>query len=104
MTKQNALLEKLRKAQTVLERLERGESPTEEDLTGAPLLNYWTVVPEGRFLVLQGQVTGHPKLVDGDFIETSTLLWFAPDRTTARTLSRFYRLGIPWDDLLKTPH
>jgi len=104
MTKQKALLAKLRSAQSVLERLERGESPTDKDLAGAPLLNYWSVVPEGRFLVLQGQVTGHPKLADNDFIETSALLWLAPDRTTARTLSRFYRLGVPWADLLKTPH
>lgn len=101
MTKVKALLEKMRSAQAVLERLERGESPTEEDLNRAPLLNYWTVIPHGRFLVLQGQVAGHPKLDDNDFIETSPLVWLAPDRTIARTLSRFYRLGVPWEDLLK---
>ncbi|WP_340117884.1 DUF6634 family protein [Pelagibius sp. 7325] len=104
MTKVKALLEKMRSAQAVLERLERGENPTEEDLNGAPLLNYWTVIAHGRFLVLQGQVTGHPKLADNDFIETSAVVWLAPDRTTARTLSRFYRLGAPWEDLLKTHH
>ncbi|MEO3430152.1 DUF6634 family protein [Pelagibius sp. CAU 1746] len=102
MTEQKSLLEKIRKAQAALERLERGEGPTEEDLTRAPLLDYWCVVAEGRFVLLQGLVTGHPKLVDGDFIQTSALLWLAPDRTSARTLSRFYRLGVPWEDLLNT--
>lgn len=104
MTKKHAFLTKLRRAQAALERLERGESPTEEELAGAPLLNYWTVVPEGRFLILQGQVTGHPRLADNDFIETSALLWLAPDTTIARTLSRFYRLGAPIEYLLKMPH
>jgi hypothetical protein len=102
MTDEKDLLKKLRSAQAVLQRLERGEGPTDEDLTNAPRLDYWCVVPEGRFLVLQGQVTGHPKLVDSDFITTSALLWIAPDRASARTLSRFYRLGVPWEDLLKT--
>lgn len=104
MTDEKVLLEKIRSAQAALDRLERGEGPTEEDLTRAPLLDYWCVVAEGRFVLLQGQVTGHPKLVDGDFIQTSALLWLAPDRTSARTLSRFYRLAAPWQDLLKTRH
>src|SRR3546814_9960946 len=81
MTDEKAFSKKLRRARAVLERLERGEGPTEEDLTAAPRLDYWCVVAEGRFLVLQGQVTGHPKLVDDDFIETSVLLWVSPDNT-----------------------
>src|SRR3546814_17444618 len=102
MTDEKAFLKKLRSARAVLERLERGEGPTEADLTDAPRLDYWCVVAEGRVSVLQGQVTGHPKLVDGDFIETSVLLWLAPDTTCARTLSRFYRLGVPREDPLTT--
>lgn len=104
MSDKKALLEKLRSAQAILVRLERGESPTEEDLSRAPRLDYWCVVAEGRFVLLQGQVTGHPKLADGDFVQTSALLWLAPDRTSARTLSRSYRLGVPFEDLFKTRH
>lgn len=83
----------LRDAEAALLRIQRGLSPTPEELAEAPLLNFWSVVTDGQSIALSGVVTGHPRLRDGATILTSDLLWMAQDRKAARTLSRFYRLG-----------
>jgi hypothetical protein len=88
-------LARLRAARDALARIEKGESPTPEELAAAPLLEFWCVVVDPPFPVLQGVVTGHPHLADGATVGTSPLLWLADDRSAARTLSRYYRLGVP---------
>jgi hypothetical protein len=89
---------RLQAARAALERIARRESPTAEELAAAPRLDFWCVVIEPPFPVLQGIVTGHPRLADGAMIGTSPLLWLAEDRSAARTLSRYYRLGVPLDE------
>jgi len=88
-------LARLRAARDALARIERGESPTAEELAAAPLLEFWCVVVDPPFPVLRGVVTDHPHLADGATVGTSPLLWLADDRSAARTLSRYYRLGVP---------
>lgn len=88
----------LRDAKAALERIQRGLSPTKEELAEAPLLDPWTVATDGQSVALTGVVTGHPRLRDGATILTSNLLWMRPDRKAARTVSRFYRLGQMMDE------
>lgn len=80
-----------------LEEADAGPSPA--TLAAAPLLTVWCPILIGADLCLAGQATGHPTLPD-DYITTSPLLALAPDLTWARTLSRFYRLGLPLDAAL----
>ena len=82
-------------AREALQRIESGQSPTAGELAAAPRLDFWCVVIEPPFPVLQGVVTGHPHLADGALVGTSPLVWLADDKSAARTLSRFYRLGVP---------
>lgn len=94
-----AMLRRLKDAREALKRIERGEAPTAEELALAPRLDFWCVVAEEPYFVLQGVVTGHPHLKDGATIGTSPLLWLADDGTAARTVSRFYRLGQRLDEI-----
>jgi len=73
-----------------------GEDPDPEVLAAAPLLEGWiiTCISESRF-VLEGVVTGHPRLPDGHLVSTSVIVSLAHDDTWARTVSRYYRLGRP---------
>jgi hypothetical protein len=80
-----------------MERIHRGQSPG--DLAGSepPILDRWilasTMVP-----CLAGLSTGHPRLVgENRLIGTSDLWLLSEDRSWARTLSRWYRLGRPAD-------
>ena len=80
-----------------MERIHRGKSP--EDMAGSepPILDRWilasTMVP-----CLAGLSAGHPRLVgENRLIGTSDLWLLSQDRTWARTLSRWYRLGRPAD-------
>ncbi|MDN3712911.1 ATP-dependent Lon protease [Paracoccus cavernae] len=73
--------------------------PTEIDLADAPLLAFWQVLLDSRGMsMLFGEVTDHPKL--GKTTMTSSRL-IAIDREAgwARTISRWYRLGRPFNDL-----
>lgn len=96
--------QRLAGARDALARIRRGEAPTADELAAAPRLDFWWVVDEGPVLVLQGVVTGHPHLADGALIGTSPLLWLAADRAAARTLSRFYRLGPPLEEIASRRH
>ena len=89
------LPQRLLVAREALQRIKRGESPTAEELAAAPRLDFWCVVVDAPFPILQGVVTGHPRLADGAMIGTSPLLWLAEDKSAARTVSRYYRLGVP---------
>ncbi|AEQ52705.1 DUF6634 family protein [Pelagibacterium halotolerans] len=76
-----------------LKRIKQGLEPSPADLENAPLLDLWTVHDAGRGVVyLAGSVSGHPTLDDGH-CTTSPLLYMPTDRTWARTVSRYYRLG-----------
>lgn len=87
-----------------LKRLERGEMPTPEELAAAPLLEYWCITDSIPWSELTGIVSGHPILPDGAQIVTSKLLWLSKDSTCARTVSRFYRLGMSFEQFLATKH
>jgi hypothetical protein len=90
-----------------LERIKAGEEPTAADLENAPLLDFWTAHDGGQGVVyLAGSVSGHPTLDDGH-CTTSPLLYMPTDRTWARTISRYYRLGKSLADALaqsRAPH
>jgi hypothetical protein len=73
--------------------LECGVRPTAEDLDDAPILHEWRF-HSIRSTVLEGIVVGHPSLRDGP-VRTSMLFYCDKERTFARTLSRYYRLGRP---------
>lgn len=75
-----------------LDRIARGEHPTEGDLQGAPYLSDWKfyLLPLPYLL---GYVVGHPYIENGQICRTSELITFDPVAGYARTYSRFYRLG-----------
>lgn len=73
---------------------EFGAPPGPRDLDFAPALDDWSAgLALGNFYNLDGVVSGHPIIDDGDVVFTSPLLNLAEDLTWARTLSRFYILG-----------
>ena len=94
----------LQRCRAAMERLAVGEGPTVAEIESAPLLDAWCPQPgESGRLVLFGRVTGHPRLMDGDLITTSPLLWLDEDRRLARTVSRWYRLGTSLTEYLERP-
>lgn len=54
--------------------------------------------------MLQGVVSGHPHIKDGALVATSPLVVLAHDKTWARTLSRFYRLGVSLGEAMARRH
>lgn len=79
-----------------LKRLKTGWRPGDPDLIHAVGLEDWQFgMDRGTNLpVLMGQSIGHPILGDR-WITTSPVLWMSEDWTTARTVSRWYKLGRP---------
>ncbi|WP_206735217.1 DUF6634 family protein [Bosea sp. Tri-44] len=90
------LVEKITAASADLRRLEKGWLPSGADLSSAVTLEGWVigVDPQTNQTVFWGRSIGHPILGDR-LIMTSPVLWVSKDRTIARTLSRWYRLGKP---------
>ncbi|MGX1742116.1 DUF6634 family protein [Bosea sp. NPDC055353] len=88
------LVQKIRAAAADLRRLEEGWMPSPADLCDAVILEDWMIAgdPVTGQTVFWGRSTGHPILGDR-YITTSPLIWISQDRTIARTLSRWYRLG-----------
>lgn len=84
---------RLARLRAVLQRLARGEGPSADELASAPRLEGWTLHALGPYPILAGVVTGHPRLLDNEWIRTSPVVWLAEDRTAARTVSRWYNLG-----------
>lgn len=68
-----------------------GTGPAPDRILNAPKLEQWSIVP-APFRVLIGNVSGHPKIRDGE-IMTSQLFLIEDGKTWARTFSRYYRLG-----------
>lgn len=87
-----SLAERVASAAADLRRLSEDWRPSEADLADAVGLENWMLAIDGEFPVLIGDAVGHPLLGD-QFITTSRVLWISEDRTIARTLSRWYRLG-----------
>lgn len=80
-----------------MERIHRGLPP--EAMAGgeAPILDRW-IIASTMVPCLAGLSTGHPRLIgENRLIGTSDLWLLSEDRSWARTLSRWYRLGRPAD-------
>lgn len=92
-------LERLARLLSDLEGIRRGVPP--ERLAGedAPILDRWMLgVKAAPYLA--GLSTGHPLLPgENRMIGTSTVWMMSKDMCWARTLSRWYRLGRPLDDV-----
>jgi len=88
------LVQKITAAAADLRRLEEGWMPSGADLHHAVILEDWIIAgdPVTGQTVFCGRSIGHPILGDR-LITTSPLIWISEDRTIARTLSRWYRLG-----------
>ena len=89
-----ALTTKLRGLAHDLDRIAIAAAPTTAELAKAPLLVDWSIVLTLSGLALAGFATGHPML-GARKIVTSPLWVLDPELSWARTLSRFYRLGVP---------
>lgn len=90
-----AAFRKLSDLVTDMQSISEGARPEELAGAEAPLLDRWIL---GSRLIpcLVGLSTGHPLLPGEDrAIGTSDLWLLSDDRTWARTLSRWYRLGRP---------
>jgi hypothetical protein len=88
------LTARLRALADDLDRIAAGEAPTTADLAHAPLLVDWRLMLTWAGVGLVGFVAGHP-LRGSRTIATSPLWVLDPELRWARTLSRFYRLGVP---------
>lgn len=80
-----------------LERVVRGDGPSEADLANAPMLDLWGFVAS-QDVCLYGYVTDHPTCGPGP-ITSSTLCILDPLGGWARTYSRWYRLGSRLEDM-----
>jgi hypothetical protein len=79
----------------------RAGIPPADLATDAPLLDRWLVAVRPASCLL-GQSTGHPLLPGiGREIVTSDLMLMSRDRSWARTMSRWYRLGRPAGGVLR---
>lgn len=75
---------------TALEAIKAG--PSDEDLMTAPTLDFWKAVIADDVPRLIGIAIGHPNFPRSE-VYTSMLMFVSKDRSYARTLSRWYRLG-----------
>lgn len=90
----SALTARLRRLADDLERVGVKQAPSATELSQAPLLVDWRLVLVITGLALTGFTAGHPLLGNRKII-TSPLWVLDPDLRWARTLTRFYRLGVP---------
>jgi hypothetical protein len=88
------LIARLRRLADDLDCIAVGRAPTAAELNTAPLLVDWRMALTWNGLCLTGFAAGHP-LLGSKQIVTSHLWALDSDRQWARTLSRFYRLGVP---------
>jgi hypothetical protein len=88
------LIGRLRRLADDLDRIAAHEAPSPGELSRAPLLIDWRLVALLSGLLLSGFVAGHPLLGSRNIV-TSPLWVLDPGLGWARTLSRFYRLGLP---------
>lgn len=89
--------ERFSEAQRAIGLLAQGWRPSDSELQHAPFLAEWQpiMLPTGDIFLL-GFVTGHPHIRNGKFCSTSPLIAYdARLAEWARTVSRWYRLGLP---------
>ncbi len=85
---------KLRALADDLEDIRTGTGPAASDITTAPLLVDWRGVLTATGLRLAGFAAGHPRL--GNRPVLTSQIWAADAHSRwVRTLSRYYRLGVP---------
>jgi hypothetical protein len=85
---------KLRTLADDLDNLRCGTGPTTSDIATAPLLVDWHGAITATGLRLAGFAAGYPRL--GNRPVLTSQIWAADaDGRWVRTLSRYYRLGIP---------
>jgi hypothetical protein len=90
-------IERLLRLVTDLTAIRDSSGPTPSDLEDAPILGNWERGARPAACLL-GNVCDHPILTGmGRPIVTSDVWVLAPDQGWARTLSRWYRLGLPHD-------
>ena len=88
------LTAKLRRLACDLDRIAVAAAPTAAELSQAPLLVDWRLVLGLSGLALTGFAAGHPRLGSRRIV-TAPLWVLDPELRWARTLSRFYVLGVP---------
>ena len=84
----------LKKLRSLVDDLEAGAYPEACDIP--VFLDRWRAARRD-VPCLVGMVQGHPKLSDGRMSVSSELFYIDDERHIARTLSRWYRLGMPAD-------
>lgn len=90
------LVRRLRMLADDVARLQQTRSVSAALLQSAPLIDEWLIAQTPAGLQLIGDISGHPRF--GDRMAVTSPLWFAdPDGRWVRTLSRFYRIGVPAD-------
>lgn len=80
-----------------LQQLQRGVGADKLAGHDAPILDRWAL-SERTLPCLIGLSTGHPKLPGTRLVRTSDLWLLAENGSCARTLSRWYRLGRPFQN------
>lgn len=77
-----------------LRTIRQNGGPSHVELANAPVMQNWAIAR--RFEpCLSGHFSGHPTLREGNFGITSQIWFIDPHHKYVRTLSRFYRLGVP---------
>ncbi|WP_020179965.1 DUF6634 family protein [Methylopila sp. M107] len=71
-------------------------------LEGAPVLESWMVDRGFGVRTLVGFVHHSPNFPDGRFIRTSEVRRFVPELGFARTMNRYYRLGLSFEEWRKS--
>ncbi|SER59505.1 hypothetical protein SAMN05216548_12813 [Faunimonas pinastri] len=93
----DSAIERAQRLGSHLFNLSNGNGPSEEELAAAPLISAWTLGSR-PVTCLRGDIYNHPRLapttVARDDI-TSDLVVIDETLGWARTLSRWYRLGLP---------
>ena len=80
---------------TDMEAIRRGVPPESLGNGPAPVLDRW-IIAKRAIPCLAGLSSGHPKLAGEQRMIANSDLWLlSDDRSWARTLSRWYRLGRP---------
>lgn len=85
---------RLKRVVADMEAIAQGHHPSRDVLNETPLLTGWklSVRPEP---CLTGIIEGHPMIRDLRPVLTSGVWVLAPELGYARTLNRFYALGLP---------
>lgn len=76
----------------------RGDVPSAIAMLQAPRIDYWVAEVRRRgkefVLVVEGDVSKHPDIDDGDPIQTSAVVWWDRHTRFFRTVNRVYALGL----------